>query len=37
MIDHLFVYLDDATGETSLVGEVFFTARRGMLVSSTFH
>ena len=37
MIDHLFVYLDDAKGENRLVGEVFFTARRGTLVSSTFH
>lgn len=36
MIDHLFVYLDNVDGETRLVGEVFFAARRGALVSSTF-
>lgn len=36
MIDHVYVYLDDETGASRLVGEVFFTARAGRLVSSTF-
>jgi serine/threonine-protein kinase HipA len=34
--DHLFVYLDNSQGEPALVGEVFFTARGGKLISSTF-
>jgi serine/threonine-protein kinase HipA len=36
VIDHVYVYLDDETGASRLVGEVFFTARAGRLVSSTF-
>ncbi len=36
MIDHVYVYLDDATGAPRPVGEVFFAARAGRLVSSTF-
>ncbi len=36
MIDHLFVYLDDARGVSLYVGEIFFAARGGKLASSTF-
>ncbi len=36
MIDHVYVYLDDETGASRPAGEVFFTARAGRLVSSTF-
>ena len=36
MIDHVYVYLDDETGAPRPVGEIFFTARAGRLVSSTF-
>ncbi len=36
MTDHLLVYLDSPSGEPLLVGEVFFTAKAGRLVSSTF-
>jgi len=35
--DHLFVYLDSSPGAARLVGEIFFSARAGRLVSSTFH
>jgi serine/threonine-protein kinase HipA len=36
VIDHVYVYLDAEPGAPLLVGEVFFTARAGRLVSSTF-
>lgn len=36
MIDQVHVYLDDETGGARLAGEVFFAARAGRLVSSTF-
>ena len=36
MIDHVHVYIDNETGAHRPVGEVFFTARAGRLVSSTF-
>ena len=36
MIDHLFVYLDVPGADQRLVGEIFFTAKGGKLVSSTF-
>ncbi len=36
MTDRLLVYLDVPTGEPLLVGEAFFAARGGRLVSSTF-
>jgi serine/threonine-protein kinase HipA len=35
--DHFFVYLDSSPGAARLVGEIFFSARGGKLVSSTFH
>lgn len=37
MIDHLFVYLDVPGTDRVLVGEIFFTAKGGKLVSSTFN
>ncbi|HEY5200674.1 MAG TPA: HipA domain-containing protein [Acidothermaceae bacterium] len=36
MIDHLFVYLDLSPGGARLTGEIFFSAKGGKLVSSTF-
>jgi serine/threonine-protein kinase HipA len=36
VIDHVYVYIDDETGVSRPVGEVFFAARVGRLVSSTF-
>lgn len=36
MIDHVHVHMDDGTGASRPVGAVFFTARAGRLVSSTF-
>src|SRR4051812_37396873 len=36
MIDRLLVSLDTVDGATLAVGELFFTARAGKLVSSTF-
>ena len=37
MIDHLFIYLDVPGADQLLVGEIFFTAKGGKLVSSTFN
>jgi serine/threonine-protein kinase HipA len=37
VIDHLFVYLDLPGPDQLLVGEIFFTAKGGRLVSSTFN
>jgi serine/threonine-protein kinase HipA len=36
VIDHLFVYLDSSPGDPLLAGEIFFSAKGGKLVSSTF-
>ena len=36
MIDHLFVYLGSSPGGARLTGEIFFAAKGGKLVSSTF-
>lgn len=37
MIDQLFVHLDLPAADPLLVGEIFFTAKGGKLVSSAFH
>jgi serine/threonine-protein kinase HipA len=36
VIDHLLVYLDSSPGDPLLAGEIFFSAKGGKLVSSTF-
>jgi serine/threonine-protein kinase HipA len=37
VIDHLFTYLERPASDPRPVGEIFFTAKGGKLVSSTFH